>query len=92
MSPDPFLRQVHPRPLHPSAQPLVSGELERVLPLDDAKLLDAARPKLRDGKPAAVEVRAARVQPQRRPHADMTIDGPRFQESQGRRDGERKNS
>jgi hypothetical protein len=39
--------------LHPSARLLLSGELQRVLPLDDAKLLDAARPKLSDGKVAS---------------------------------------
>jgi hypothetical protein len=35
------------------ARLLVSGELDRVLPLDDAKLLDAARPKLSNGKVAS---------------------------------------
>jgi hypothetical protein len=45
------------------ARLLVSGELQRVLPLDDARLLDAARPKFRDGnvasKPFAVVFREA---------------------------------
>jgi hypothetical protein len=35
------------------ARLLVTGELQRVLPLDDAKLLDAAKPNLRDGKLAS---------------------------------------
>jgi len=35
------------------ARLLVAGELQEVLPLDDAKLLDAARPKLSNGKVAS---------------------------------------
>jgi hypothetical protein len=35
------------------ARLLVTGELKRVLPLDDVKLLNAAKPKLCDGKLAS---------------------------------------
>jgi hypothetical protein len=36
-----------------AARLLVSGELQRVLPLDDAQLLDAAKPKRSNGKVAS---------------------------------------